>query len=150
MAVCFEGLARRFLPLPGAVFYFLKDVILVSGVAIVGLRPSVTKVARHLTGPLLPATLALTGAWSVASLLSPNHQSFILGLVGLRAYLLWWVAPLLVAGALVHPTTEERYQQIVAVLSLAIAALAVYQFYSPADSAINAYAWNVDRRRQAA
>ena len=144
LAVCFEGLARRFLPLPGAVLYFLKDVILVSGVAIVGLRPSVTKVARHLTGPLLPATLALTGAWSVASLLSPNHQSFILGLVGLRAYLLWWVAPLLVAGALQHTAMEERYQQIVAVLSLAIAALAVYQFFSPADSAINAYAWNVE------
>ena len=144
MAVCFEGLARRFLPLPGAVLYFLKDVILVSGVAIVGLRPSVTRVARHLTGPLLPATLALTGAWCVVSLLSPNHPSFILGLVGLRAYLLWWVAPLLVAGALQYTAMEERYQQIVAVLSLAIAALAVYQFFSPADSAVNAYAWNVE------
>ena len=144
VAVCFEGLARRFLPLPGSVLYFLKDVILLSGVAIVGLRPSVIRVARHLTGPLLPATLALTGAWCVASLLSPDHPSLILGLVGLRAYLLWWVAPLLVAGALQHTAMEERYQRIVVILSLAIAALAVYQFFSPADSAVNTYAWNVD------
>src|SRR5690242_6887166 len=87
-AICFEGIARKFLPIPKASLYFLKDLILVGGAAF-GIRAVVTRTIRRLYGiALVPAALAV--AVVLLQLFNPEQTSLPLGLVGLRSYCLWW------------------------------------------------------------
>ena len=51
IAVCFEGLGRKFLPqVPSTAFYFMKDVVLLLGLAKIGIRKEVSDAARWLMG----------------------------------------------------------------------------------------------------
>jgi hypothetical protein len=139
-AICLEGLGRRFLPIPGPVLYFAKDLVLVSGLIAVGLHPAVAAMARRLAGPL-PVLVAATAAWCLVSLLIPGHPSVPLGLLGTRQYVLWWVAPLIVATALRDGSQTDHSERLLGVLAIGIAAVAAYQFEQPPSAAINAYAW---------
>ena len=66
-----------------------------------------------------------------------------LGLLGLRSYWLWWIAPPIVASALRRPKLRERAIYVLVVISVGVAALAAVQFSSPADSSLNMYSvWN--------
>jgi hypothetical protein len=139
-AICLEGLARRFLPIPGPFLYFAKDVVLIGGVVAVGVHPRVRRATRRLVGPL-PLVLAATALWCMVSLADPRHPSIVLGLVGARQYLLWWAAPVVVATALLGDAENRRSQVILSVFAIAIATLAAYQFDQPSDAPINAYVW---------
>jgi len=142
-AICLEGLGRRFLPIPGPVLYFVKDLILVSGLLAIGIDPAVAAMARRLARPLL-FLLAATTAWCLLSLLGPGHPSIPLGLLGTRQYVLWWVAPLLVATAVLEDGQLVKSERFLSVLAIGIAAFAAYQFEQPPDAAVNAYAWGDD------
>lgn len=142
-SICLEGLGRRYLPIPGPVLYFAKDVILVAGLLAVGIHPAVAAMARRLAGPL-PLLVAATAAWCLVSLLGPGHPSVLLGLLGTRQYLLWWFAPLIVATAVLDGSQTDRSERLLGVLAIGIASLAAYQFTQPPTAAINAYAWGED------
>jgi hypothetical protein len=138
-AICLEGLGRKYLPaLPDAAFYFLKDVVLLFGY--LRFRPTlpVRRTARYLYRGFQAAWMA-SFVWTLIEVFNPEQQSKVLALIGLRAYWLWWLAPLVIAGVLQNARQKQR--AIYALLSLAVgvAAMAAVQFTSPAESSINNY-----------
>src|SRR5436190_12733415 len=107
-AVCLEGLGRRYLPsIPSVAFYFLKDVILLFGW--LRFRPPVfvRRTARLLYGGF-GIFLAVGIVWTIAEVFNPEHQSFVLGFIGLRSYWLWWIAPVVIGGVLQKREHKER------------------------------------------
>ena len=77
--------------------------------------------------------------WTFLELADPEHESVVLGLLGMRAYWLWWMAPAVVAGVLQNATQKRRAIYVLLVMALGISTLAAYQFASPPDSAANLY-----------
>jgi hypothetical protein len=140
-AICFEGLGRRYLPqVPSAVFYFLKDVVLVYG--LVKYRPPLWtwRVTRRLYGGFaVIAAIAL--AWTFLELFNPEQQSVVLAVLGFRAYWLWWLAPPLIAHVLREPKDRSRAIYCLLATSAVVAILAAVQFAAPAEAAINVYSY---------
>jgi hypothetical protein len=66
-------------------------------------------------------------------------MSFPLALVGIRAYWLWWLAPSVIAGVLMHAKRKQHAIYSLIVMSGFIAVMAAMQFASPSDSALNLY-----------
>lgn len=139
-AICFEGVGRKMFPdVPSPVFYYAKDVVLVAGVWLFGVSARQFHTARGLLRGFVPIII-LAFVWTVAQVFNPAQQSLLLGLLGLRGYWLWWLAPLLIATVLENARERERATQVLAGIAIAVAAFAVLQFASPASSAINSYA----------
>ena len=142
-AVCLEGLGRRYLPaVPSAAFYFLKDVILLFGW--IRFRPTVlvSRTARYLfRGFGIFWVVGLV--WTVAEVFNPDQQSFTLGLIGLRSYWLWWIAPMVVGGVLQKRQDRERAIYALLAVCICVAAFAAVQFASPPSADVNMYSvWN--------
>jgi hypothetical protein len=138
-AICLEGLGRKYLPqVPAIAFYFLKDLILLVGYF--RFRPPlhVRSIQRFLYRGFEYVWLAGL-AWTLLEVFNPEHQSFQLALVGVRAYWLWWMAPPIIAGVLLHPKRKERAIYALIVTAVGIAAFAAVQFASPGDSSVNLY-----------
>src|SRR4051794_4618707 len=105
-SICLEGLGRKYAPsVPSGVFYFFKDAVLILGYLI--LRPSaaVRRSAKWLFRGFSPWWMAAFG-WTVIEMF--NSSSMALALIGLRAYWLWWLTPLVVATALGLPKVRRR------------------------------------------
>lgn len=137
--ICLEGLGRRYLPaVPPVVFYFLKDAVLLVGWY--WFRPPTDVVRRAMSlyrG--FGVVLIVAFAWTVIEMFNPLHQSLPLALIGLRAYWLWWIAPVVLAGLLQDDKYRRRAIIALLIISSGIALLAALQFAAPADSAINVY-----------
>jgi len=142
-SICLEGLGRRYFPfIPGVVFYFLKDVVLLAGLFF--FRPSTESrdSLRSLFRPFDKIVLVAV-FWTVLEVFNPDQKSYILALVGLRSYWLWWLAPLVIATALRNSRHKDNAIYALLVLVGIISMLATVQFMSPADSNVNMYAvWN--------
>lgn len=139
-AICLEGLGRKYLPsIPSAVFYFLKDVVLVVGYFV--LRPplEVRRAVRWLFRGFT-AVLVVAIAWTVVEIMNPAVASMTLGLIGIRAYWLWMLlAPVTVATALRGTRFKHRAIYALLVLAVGISVLASVQFASSPTSAVNLY-----------
>jgi hypothetical protein len=138
-AICLEGLGRKYIPgVPSQFFYFLKDAVLLFGYF--ALRPpaAVRKTIRLLYGGFA-AVLPMAIGWTVIELANPRQASWVLGLIGLRAYWLWWIAPPIIAGVLQNETTRRRAIYVLVGVAAMVSILAVFQFASPADSDLNLY-----------
>jgi hypothetical protein len=141
LAICLEGLGRRYLPVQPALLYFAKDALLILGLLAVGVSSRVSAMGLRLAGTL-PILVGATALWCIGSLMLPGHPSTLLGLLGTRQYLLWWIAPFLCASALLKEGPTGRPERALGVMSLSVCALAAYQFTQPTDSAVNAYVWD--------
>jgi len=138
-AICLEGLGRKYLPqIPNFFLYFLKDLILVWGYF--RMRPSAATraAARYFYGGFGLAWVAGL-VWTVIEVFNPQHSSVVLGLVGIRAYWLWWLAPLIIAGTLVQRRQRERAIYALLALTVVVSVLAAFQFASPANADLNLY-----------
>lgn len=138
--ICLEGLARRYLPVPGPILYFAKDAVLLLGLVTVGVDRVVAGTALRLAGPIV-LFIGGTALCCALSIMDPGHPSLLLGVLGSRQYLLWWIAPLLVATALKSERIRLRSERSLAFLALAVCAFAAYQFGQPPTAQVNAYAW---------
>ena len=139
-AICFEGLGRKYVSsVPQPIFYLAKDVVLLAGLAVFGVDARVLGAARALLRGFV-AVLALGFAWTVIQIANPQAPSLALGLLGLRAYWLWWIAPLVVATALKSKAARDAIAPILGAVAFAVAAYAAYQFASPAGSEVTQYA----------
>ncbi len=139
-AICFEGLGRKYFPaVPATVFYFAKDAVLVVGALWFGIRPNVRRAAIRFFGPFL-FPMALAALWTVVEMFNPENQSLPLALVGLRAYWLWWFAPLVIASAMADPRHFRFGLMALAAVSVVVAGFAAYQFALPASDDANRYA----------
>jgi tetratricopeptide (TPR) repeat protein len=137
--ICLEGLGRKYLPqIPAVAFYFLKDVVLILGLWRFRRTTTITRTGRYLYRGFGVA-LAVAFAWTVLELFNPMHESFLLGLIGLRAYWLWWLAPFVIAGTLQNPTQKRRAIYVLLVMAVGISLLAVVQFAAPPDASVNLY-----------
>lgn len=140
-SICFEGLGRRFVPgVPGPAWYFLKDAVLIGGLASFGIGRAEWKAASALYRPFFVPLLAAF-AWSLLEVFNPAQQSLALGFIGLRGYCLWWISPIVVATALRADRDRRRALATLAIFAVAIAGLAAVQFALPGDAALNRYAW---------
>jgi len=138
--ICFEGLGRKLLPeVPSAVFYFLKDAVLLSGLVAFGIRSNVARLAGRYFGAFVLVLFAAF-AWTVAQIFNPSQEHFLLAILGLRAYWLWWLAPVVVASAVVDTEDRRAALRILTAIALVVVAYAAYQFAAPADSPLNTYA----------
>lgn len=138
-AICLEGLGRKYLPaVPSVAFYFLKDVVLIIGYF--RFRPPlpVRKMQRYLYRGFESIWFAGLG-WTLLQMFNPEHQSFQLALLGIRAYWLWWMAPPIIAGVLMNPRHKGQAIYALIIMAVGISAFAAVQFVSPADSAVNLY-----------
>jgi hypothetical protein len=142
-SICFEGQARKYFSAPDALFYFLKDAVLLAGLPLFGIRRDVLRSAAWAYGPFVLA-LAAAFLWTFMQTMNPDHRSFVLAAVGMRSYWLWWLAPLIIASALREPEQRDRVVAVLIVTCLAIAGFAFLQFARPADDPINAYAWSAE------
>jgi len=137
--ICLEGLGRKYLPeIPSGVFYFAKDAVLVLGY--LWLRPPtvVSRVGRRLYGGFR-VVWAIALIWTVMEFLNPGLPSKTLGLIGLRAYWLWWMAPLVIATALQNEKQKNRAIYLLLIMAVGISILAAFQFAAPPDSSLNLY-----------
>jgi hypothetical protein len=138
-AMCFEGLGRKYLPgIPDALFYFLKDVVLLFGYLRFRPSPTTWRAVKYLYRGFQFA-FGAAFVWTLIEVFNPEQQSKLLALVGLRAYWLWWLAPPVIATALQKTRVKERAIYALLVASFAVAAMAAVQFASPADASINLY-----------
>jgi hypothetical protein len=142
-AICLEGLGRRYLPfIPAGAFYFLKDVVLLTGYLLFRPAPDVGRLVKNLYRGF-GLFLAIAIGWTIAEIFNPEQVAVGLGLVGLRSYWLWWFAPPIVASALRRGQVRERAIVVLVALALGISALAAVQFSAPADANVNMYSvWN--------
>jgi hypothetical protein len=143
-AVCLEGLGRRYVrQIPTAALYFSKDIVLGLGLLAFGIHPEVKRFARKLYGSAM-FPLGLAVLWTVLECFNPLQESLILAVIGLRAYWLWWLAPLIVASVL--QTIEVRRGAVYAFAGVAgiVCIFATLQFGAPPDSDLNTYTVNMD------
>jgi hypothetical protein len=142
-AVCLEGLGRRYLPfIPSAAFYFLKDLVLIVGW--VRFRPSrqITNAAKYLFRGF-GIVWVVAFIWTLGEVINPDQQSLILGLVGMRSYWLWWIAPAVIASVLASRTQKERAIYSLLALCICVSLFAAIQFAAPPDASVNMYSvWN--------
>src|SRR5215831_14247777 len=138
-AICLEGLGRKYLPgVPSVAFYFFKDAVLIAGYFILKPPAEVRMTARWLFRGF-PAVLIAAIVWTTIEIFNPQLASIELGVLGLRAYWLWWFAPIVVASALRGVKYKNRAIYTLLFMSLGIAALAAVQFTSSPSSAVNLY-----------
>ncbi|MEA2696471.1 MAG: hypothetical protein QOI66_742 [Myxococcales bacterium] len=149
-AICFEGIGRKYLSfIPGELFYFLKDVVLIYGLVSFPLDPRIMRVMKFMFRPF-HLVMGIALVTSVVQILNTGfRESFLLGVLGLRAYWLWWVAIPVVANILLSPVVRQRAILFMAYVSAAVAIFAVVQFGSPSDSAANTYAVHAGNEVQA-
>src|ERR1022692_2979438 len=138
-SICLEGLGRKYLPqIPAIVFYFLKDAVLLFGYLLFRPPPSVRRAARYLYRGFWIAVVAGIG-WTVIEMFNPEHQSLLLGLIGLRAYWFWWIAPPVIAGFLQDEKQKRRAIYVLLGVAVLVSVMAAFQFASPANSDLNLY-----------
>lgn len=140
VSICFEGLGRKYLGgVPTLVFYYGKDAVLLVGLVRFGITRSQLELSRRLFGFFAVIGMAAV-AWTVVQMFNPAQTSLALAVIGLRAYWLWWLAPLVIASALREDADRRAALYMLAFVSIIVAVLAAFQFASPASAAINAYA----------
>ena len=140
-SITMEGIGRKYVPaISQGTWYFAKDLILLGALPIAGLGRAEANAVRRAMGAFL-FVLPIAFGWTVLQLLNPAHQSAMLGLLGLRAYWFWWIAPVLVAGMLREPSDLAFALNALAVTAVIVAATAAFQFRNPVDADINRYAW---------
>ena len=139
-SICLEGLGRKYIPqVPSAAFYFLKDLVLLYGLLRYRPSPTVVRSVSYLYRGFGVAFIAGM-VWTLIELLNPEQESLVLGLIGIRAYWLWWIAPAVIASVLQDPKVKRRAIYVIGCITLAISLLAAFQFAAPADSSLNLYA----------
>jgi hypothetical protein len=139
--ICLEGLGRKYVPaIPGFFFYFVKDAVLLVGWFRFRPPEYVNRVWRSLYGGFRSAWVGAL-AWTLLEMVNPSQDSFLLGAIGLRAYWLWWMAPMVIAGVLQDPVEKRRAIYVLSFLAIGISILAMVQFVSPPSSDVNIYAY---------
>jgi hypothetical protein len=138
-SICLEGLGRKYLPsIPSVAFYLLKDLVLLFGFVMFKPPESLRRIYKALYRGFGVFWIAAF-MWTLVEVANPEQQSFALAVLGLRAYWLWWIAPLVIATVLQSAYHRRRAIYVLSAVAIGISVLAALQFVSPPDSAINVY-----------
>lgn len=133
-----EGALRKWvLPQASEMIYFLKDLVLLGGY--VGFLTSGNKFL--IKNNVINILILLVAGWCFFQAFNPSLGSPLIGVLGLRSYLfyipLMWIMPSL------FQSEEELYKFLRShlLLLIPVGILGIIQFFSPASSPVNAYAW---------
>jgi hypothetical protein len=102
-------------------------------------RRDVLGITRALFGRYTPY-LKLAIFWTFAELFNPKQLSVLLGVLSIRAYWFWWVAPLVVASVLSDPVVRRKAVYLQAIVAIVVSLFAILQFGAPAEDTVNTYA----------
>lgn len=135
----FEGALRKWLlPQASDLIYFLKDFLLIG--AYLGYFSSPNNKYKLLfRNRFLNILVFLISGWCLFQVFNPSLGSPLVGLLGLRSYLLYiplmWMLPNLFLSK------EELFDfiRLYLLLTIPIGLLGIAQFFSPASSPINIY-----------
>jgi hypothetical protein len=138
--VVFEGALRKWvLPQASEMIYFLKDIVLFGAYFSFYCFPVIDK--KLLTKfNIINILIFVAIGWCVFQVFNPSLGSPLVGIFGLRGYLLYipliWMLPSL------FQSEEELYKFLRShlLLSIPVGIIGIIQFFSPASSFINAYA----------
>ncbi len=146
--VVVEGALRKwFLPGASQFIYFLKDIVLIGAyLRYYFFSPSENtfRIKGNPAAEALVALILLLIAWSLFQAFNPSLGSPIIGIFGLRGYLLYiplvWMLPNL------FRSEDELYRFLRSYLLLVIPVgiLAVLQFFSPPSSPLNVYTQDIE------
>ncbi len=138
--VVFEGALRKWvLPQASEMLYFLKDIVLI-GAYFNFYALSAPKEPLPNQGKIINLGIFLTIGWCVFQAFNPSLGSPVVGIFGLRGYLIYipliWMIPYLLE------TEDELYRFLRShlLLTIPVGLIGIVQFFSPPDSFINAYA----------
>lgn len=142
-AVVFEGLLRKWiLPQASELIYFLKDMIFVGAyIGFLAHKKEVIFKTAQITRLeyFLKSLLFLLLIWMGFQALNPRLGSPLLGLFGMKFYLLFiplmWMMPYLFKSK----EELERFLRNYLLLAIPICLLGLIQFFSPLNSPINTY-----------
>ncbi len=138
--VVFEGALRKWvLPQASEMLYFLKDIVLI-GAYFNFYALSAPKEPLPNQGKIINLGIFLVIGWCVFQAFNPSLGSPVVGIFGLRGYLIYipliWMIPYLLE------TEDELYKFLRShlLLTIPVGLIGIVQFFSPPDSFINAYA----------
>jgi hypothetical protein len=138
----FEGALRKWV-FPGAqdLVYFAKDVFLLGAYAGF-LRQRRQLRYRPPATPAISFALFALVLLGMLEIFNPNLPNMLVGLLGFKAY--FFYMPLLYILPAVFPSDEALAGSVRKYLRIAIPVglLALAQFFSPAGSVLNTYAWS--------
>ncbi|MBD2358433.1 hypothetical protein H6G41_28130 [Tolypothrix sp. FACHB-123] len=142
--VILEGVLRKWvIPQASQFIYFLKDIVIIGAYLRYYFFSSTEKTFRikgNSAAEAIAAMMLLLTGWCIWQCFNPNLGSPIIGIFGIRGYLLYiplvWMLPKL------FRSEEELYRFLRSYLLLVIPVglLAVAQFFSPPSSPLNVYA----------
>ncbi|AFY30859.1 hypothetical protein [Calothrix sp. PCC 7507] len=146
LAVVEGALRKWFLPGASQFIYFLKDIVLVGAYLRYYFLSSPEGAFRVKGNPAAEAIVAvvilLTG-WSLFQTFNPSLGSPIIGIFGLRGYILY--IPLLWMLPTLFRSEDELYKflRFYLLLVIPVGILAVLQYFSPPSSPLNVYAQDI-------
>lgn len=135
----FEGALRKWLlPQFQAQIYLLKDGLLI--IVALGFWAHVRHRGVHepLLGTL-KALLIANLAFAFLQIFNPNSPSPLVGVIGLKNYMLYTLLAFLVPYCFTSTADLERKLNIYILLMIPVALLGIVQYFSPPDSWINVY-----------
>lgn len=136
LLLVFEGALRKW-ALPGsqAALYLAKDVLFLG--AYVGFALTKGFAAPVSRARFYIVLLGMSAAYGLVEMLNPALPSLAVAAVGWRAY--FFYIPLLFMVPHLYASQDGLYRGLhrYALLALPVAALGLFQFYSPMDSALN-------------
>ena len=139
--IVLEGVVRRWiLPQLSQYIYFVKDIVLI-GAYIKYFFIEENKIKKHKINILI----SFLAIWCFVQAFNPSLGSSVVGLFGLRGYLL--CIPLFWILTDLFPSKMELYKFIrnYSLLIIPVCLLAVAQFFSPPSSPLNFYAAGADK-----
>lgn len=143
-SICLEGLGRRYVrQIPTEALYFSKDIVLIIGLVAFGIPADIRTFTRKLYGRFI-FPLGMCVLWSVLEAFNPLQGSLVLAAIGLRAYWLWWVAPMLISSVLRTIEVRRGAMYVFAGVAGIVCFFAIAQFGAPPDADVNTYSVNLE------
>jgi hypothetical protein len=138
--VVFQGALRKwFLPQLATPLYIAKDVVLIGAFVMFGCRHRV-QFAAPARRTLLPILWGGFAAVVVLQAFNFNIQSPVVGVLGIRSYLLYTLLLVLIPISLEHVERPMRLLFIIALgIMVPVLLLGMYQYSQPVGSWINQY-----------
>ncbi|BAY60601.1 hypothetical protein NIES22_06600 [Calothrix brevissima NIES-22] len=135
-----EGLARKWiLPQASNLIYFIKDLVLI-GAYIKYFFIEGKRIKKH----YINIFIYLLAVWCFVQAFNPALGSYIVGLFGLKTYLLYIPIFWLVSDLFNSKTGLYKFIRNYLLLVIPVCLLAVVQFFSPPSSPLNVYAAGTD------
>jgi len=136
--VIVEGAIRKWL-FPGAqdIVYFAKDLLFLGAYA-GWLTGSGHRRLPKLAG--LKAALLVAALYGAAEIFNPRLPNLLVGIFGFKAYFLYVPLLFVLPAAFADDRALARFLKRYALTAVPVGALALAQFFSPAESPLNTYA----------